>query len=344
MDYLIILIIIGGIGFFIYSLRKSKTVTPWKNNPRTQQPEAQLEKDTTSAIRLPSEESPENSLRDDFLTVVRYGKAEKVKAALAAGVDPNCIIEGEVPLMVAASVGIVEKVEVLLNAGADPNYRDSCGRDALISAALRLDSKHTDLLPVIDKLLKSGANPNHTENNFQSAIQLAAYFDHLEAVKMILSSNLISETFNLEKAIENAKENGNQEIIILLKSYLDKVRSKAEALKTHTTIDTKKDATAEKTIYFGKMTDKTVDVTISVEGYIHGSDLYGGKYHAKLPVNMISDQLLNHIAAKIGVVGGFHMGYMLLLNGKTILTCREKKTLRETDVKDGDTLTFMDWG
>ncbi len=114
----------------------------------------------------------------------------------------------------------------MLGAGADPNYRDSYGRDALINAALRLDSEYQDQLPVIEKLLKSGADPNHTENNFQSAIQLAAYHGHIEAVKMILNSGLITETFNLEKALDSAENEGNQEICDLVKNYIEKLSQK----------------------------------------------------------------------------------------------------------------------
>ncbi len=137
-----------------------------------------IKKNTPSAIETPPEESPEKSLRSDFLKAIHNEEVENVKAALEAGADPNCIIEdefqsypggfphhhGQVPLIAAASLGNAEIVEVLLGAGADPNYRDSYGRDALINAALRLDSEYQDQLPVIEKLLKSGADPNHTEN------------------------------------------------------------------------------------------------------------------------------------------------------------------------------------
>ena len=369
--------------------KKEKSFRTDSKRNESQQREDRLIKNTPFAIVNPPEESPEKSLRSDFLKAIDNEEVENVKAALEAGADPNWIVEnefvsepggypfkhGENPLDMAASGdnadilkillgtgaysnwtingallksarwGNAEKVEVLLGAGADPNYRDSYGRDALINAALSLDSEYQDQLPVIEKLLKSGADPNHTENNFQSAIQLAAYHGHIKAVKMILNSGLITETFNLKKALDSAKNKGNQEICVLVKNYIEKVDSETEPLISNTNIDTTEDTTTEKTIYFGEMmTGRTVDVTISVEGFIHGSDLYGGKYHAKLPVNMISDQLLNHIADKIGIIASFHMGYMLLLNGETILTCREKKALRETDVKDGDILTFIDWG
>lgn len=323
------------------------------------QHEDRLRENTPPTIETPPEESPENLLRSEFLKAIHNKEVENVKKALEAGADTNCIIEdefqlyprgypsyhGQVPLMAAASMGNAEIVEVLLDAGADPNYRNSYGRDALINAALSLESEYQDQLPVIKKLLKRGADPNHTEKNFQSAIQLAAYFNHVEAIKMILNSGLITETFNLEKALDKAKKNGNKEICDLINNFIEKVKSEKKIVTAETTADSREDTTTEKTIYFGEMMPgKTVEVIVSVEGYIHGSNFYGGKYHAKLPLDMVSSQLLNHIADKIGVIGSFHMGYMLKLEDKTILTCREKKTLRDTGVKNGDTLTFIDWG
>lgn len=339
--------------------RKQDSLSQDVKHDELQQPEDRLKENTPSTVETPPEESPEKSLRSNFLKAIYNEQVENVKAALEAGADPNCIIEdefqsspedypsyhGESPLMLAAAIGNAEIVGILLDAGAIPNFRDSYGRDALIKAALRLDSEFLDRLPVIEELLKRGADPNHTENNFQSAIQLAAYYGHVEAVKTILNSSLVTETFNLEKAIDTAEENGNQEICNLVKDYIEKVKSGEETVTAETNADATEHTTADKTIYFGEMMPgETVEVTISVEGNIHGSDLYGGKYHAKLPLDMVSDQLLNHIADKIGVIGSFHMGYMLLLEGETILTCKEKKTLRDTDAKDGDALIFIDWG
>ncbi len=278
-----------------------------------------------------------------LIAAASLGNAEIVKILLDTGAYPKLRVNAA--LMEAAASGKVEAVKILLGAGADPNYRDRFGRDALISAALRLDSEYCDPLPVIDILLKSGADPNHTENNGQSAISLAAYYNHVEAIKMMLKNGLFTEPFNLKKALDWAKKNGNQEVFDLINNLIEKVQSEKKRVTAETTTDSREDTTTEKTIYFGEMMPgKTVDVIVSVEGYIHGSDSYGGKYHAKLPLDMVSTQLLNHIADKIGVIRGFHMGYMLLLKGETILTCREKKTLRDTGVKNGDTLTFIDWG
>ena len=88
------------------------------------------------------------------LRAVAAGDASALKAALAAGADPNARGgRGWTPLMHAANKGYKLLVPPLLKAGAKPNLRATDGATALFIAALRGHSE------IIAALMKAGADP-----------------------------------------------------------------------------------------------------------------------------------------------------------------------------------------
>jgi ankyrin repeat protein len=322
-------------------------------------------KNETSKTKRPQDGQSETWSPYRLGMAVYRGTLADVKAALNDGADPNTVLrsgieserpdwpsshKGESVLMIAAynsnnSPEQTEIVRLLLEAGAKPNFRDVSGRDALINAALNI--KFSDQTPIIKTLLQYGADPNHVENNgTQTAIGLAAYYGSSDIVKALLDSNLITNEFSLSRALENKygsdgavkSETKREEIRDLIETYIDKLQAKKGTDPAKTTVP------KPKIIHFEGGAEDLVTVTIRVEGNIMGTNMYGGEYDARLPLDMASPQLLNHIAEKISVIGGFHMGYMLMRGATTILTCREQKTLRAKGVTNGDVLTFVDWG
>ena len=264
---------------------------------------------SVSAEQIDLSKMQEGASNDKFFNAAASGDVEAVKQQILTGADINTkSYRGETAVMLAAMEGHTEVVITLIEAGVDINDQNVYG-------------KHTPLI-------------------------LAALSGHFDTVKELIDSGADISLKNQfgKTAEEAAKDSGHSDIAGFLKA--GPVRRTPTEKKERSTTNTSGDTTApRKTINLsGIAPGKAVDVTISVEGYINGSDLYGGKYQAKLPINLVSDQLLNHIAQDLGVFSRFHMGYMLLRNGKTILTCREKKTLSDADVKNGDILTFIDWG
>ena len=89
--------------------------------------------------------------------------------------------------MKASEIGFIPIIEVLLKSGANVNLRDLNGETALMKAV------RTGIIPAIELLLKAGANLNLQNNskyafNGFTAIYYAAFHGKLEIVQLLLSS------------------------------------------------------------------------------------------------------------------------------------------------------------
>lgn len=93
------------------------------------------------------------------------GGADTLRSLLTNGSDPDIKNRaGDSPLMIALRQkrGILG-VRMLLTHGADPNTVDAQGTPALVQSVLghtRFSAGGTDPIPVIEMLIKAGANPN----------------------------------------------------------------------------------------------------------------------------------------------------------------------------------------
>lgn len=83
-------------------------------------------------------------------------------------------------------------------------------------------------------------------------------------------------------------------------------------------------------------------------GGIGGTDRFTGKkYIAKLPLDLPAAMLLNHIADEMGVVKGYHSGYILKSRSEPYFSLSAEdntSTLRSVGVVHGAELEFIDWG
>jgi len=85
---------------------------------------------------------------------------------LARGADPNLLSrQGEPPLVLAAQLGFLDGVQLLLREGAKVDAANRRGETALIAAvqSANLPSARA-ALPVVQRLLRAGADPNKTDN------------------------------------------------------------------------------------------------------------------------------------------------------------------------------------
>ena len=110
---------------------------------------------------------------EDFVHLCERGSAQKIRAALKKGANPNAMAEGiesasvGTALMWAACANTPEVVSILLKAGADFNAKDEDGRTALMWAACENTAE------VVSILLKAGADIN-VRDNYDSTMLIRA--------------------------------------------------------------------------------------------------------------------------------------------------------------------------
>lgn len=97
---------------------------------------------------------PAVPLEEQALTAIQGGNGALLRALLDAGLDPEAELSGGTsPLSLAAMANNVEAVDILVEAGADIDAIDSAGETALMRAARFSDA------PVIEAILDAGADP-----------------------------------------------------------------------------------------------------------------------------------------------------------------------------------------
>lgn len=110
-----------------------------------------------------------------------YGKADVIRALVAAGASVSADQDGESALAVAAHEGHSAAVEALIAAGAAVNAKDKDGNTALMAAAA------SNRAGAIRVLLARGAEINAANNDGASALIAAAYGGHAEATAALLT-------------------------------------------------------------------------------------------------------------------------------------------------------------
>lgn len=111
------------------------------------------------------------------------GHLEIVRLLLEANANPNIASEeGLTPLHAAVIFNHTEIVQLLLFSGADPDAQDDEGHTAIFDAA---ENNYPALLKILHSV---GADLELTvteKNGTGTAVDVAAHFDHVEALKML---------------------------------------------------------------------------------------------------------------------------------------------------------------
>jgi ankyrin repeat protein len=103
------------------------------------------------------------------------------------GANVNAISssEGNTPLGLAANSGSIDKMQCLLAAGADLNRQTPYRYTALIHAAYAPEQRR---LPVIETLLRAGADPDVVTTFNESALSVTSYFADFACIKALLAA------------------------------------------------------------------------------------------------------------------------------------------------------------
>lgn len=133
-------------------------------------------------------ETPEQAARaiarhlgQPLFAAVREGDAEGVRALLAAGANPDALIEGDgTPLIEAARQGRIDIVEILLAKGANPDLAARGDGNPLIMAAGR------GRLDIVKLLVTRGANVESYVPGDETPLINAAQSGSLETVRYLV--------------------------------------------------------------------------------------------------------------------------------------------------------------
>jgi len=171
--------------------------------------------------------------RDDrgataLMCAARDGRVHVVKALLGAGSDPNVVLKkskksggildhmelgGESALSMAVCSRSVAVVDLLLAAGAKIDNKE-CGH----LVAMLLQTGERDCLPVIEKLLDAGMNPDARWPQINvSALEIAAQEGFSEMVaKLIDKGARLKSPSERDRAIKTAVEHGHIDAALAL--------------------------------------------------------------------------------------------------------------------------------
>ena len=174
----------------------------------------------SSITALPRDPEPGEKPKKDYYGgftplhfAARQGDIESTRLLIAAGGDVNAITaDGKAPLELAVYNGNYELASVLIDSKANVNHADAEGFTPLFWAVDRRNMETNpgmpwmvtlDPLPLIKKLLESGANPNAFVDNiptsrrsslnltprttFATALGRAAFSADMELVRLLLS-------------------------------------------------------------------------------------------------------------------------------------------------------------
>uniref|UniRef100_A0A8C6TNC9 Myotrophin n=1 Tax=Neogobius melanostomus TaxID=47308 RepID=A0A8C6TNC9_9GOBI len=115
-------------------------------------------------------------MADKLMWALKNGQLDEVRATLVTAEDVNRMLEGRMPLHVAADFGQVEVVEYLISKGANVNAPDKHGITPLLSACYE---NHASCVKI---LLEKGADKECKGPDGLSAFEAA----ESDAVKALL--------------------------------------------------------------------------------------------------------------------------------------------------------------
>jgi hypothetical protein len=123
-----------------------------------------------------------SSANEKLRDAARSGDVAEIERQIAAGADPNALVDDYTPLQWAARYSHLAAIAALLKAGARVDGADSAGITPLMWAAA---SNHT---AAIDALVAAGAQAHCANRRGVTALHYASMYGHLDAACVLVEA------------------------------------------------------------------------------------------------------------------------------------------------------------
>jgi ankyrin repeat protein len=130
------------------------------------------------------------SADDKLCRAAIRGDVVEMERLIAAGADPNALVNGYAPLQEAAARGHIAAIAALLKAGASVDVTDSGGNTALMWAA------RDNCAAAVDTLVAAGADVHGTSNHGNTALHWASMRGFLDATRAVLEAGARTDMRN----------------------------------------------------------------------------------------------------------------------------------------------------
>jgi uncharacterized protein len=133
-----------------------------------------------------------SSANEELCNAAGRGDVAEIERQIAAGADPNALVNDLTPLQRAAQNGHVAAIAALVKAGARVDGADSYGQTPLMWAAAK------DHTAVIDTLVAAGADVHRARTDGDTALHLASMRGKLDAARVLLEAGAKMDVRNKE--------------------------------------------------------------------------------------------------------------------------------------------------
>jgi ankyrin repeat protein len=131
-----------------------------------------------------------SSANEKLCDAAERGGVAEIERQIAAGADPNALVDDLTPMQWAAARGHVAAIAVLLKAGARVDGVDEDGWTPLMWAAGNGNTA------AIDALVAAGADVHHTSNRGNTALHAASEKGQLDAARVLLEAGAKTDVRN----------------------------------------------------------------------------------------------------------------------------------------------------
>jgi ankyrin repeat protein len=131
-----------------------------------------------------------SSANDKLVDAARDGDVAEIERQIAAGADPNALVDDWTPLQRAAANGHIAAIAALLKAGARVDGANSYGCTPLMWAAA---NGHT---AAVDALVAAGADVHRADMYGNTALNDASAYGRLDAARVLLEAGARADVRN----------------------------------------------------------------------------------------------------------------------------------------------------
>jgi ankyrin repeat protein len=129
---------------------------------------------------------------DKLVNAAYSGDVAEIERQIAAGADPNALVNNWTPLQRAARSGNVAAMAALLKAGARVDSADTGGNTPLMLISWK---GHT---AAVDALVAAGADVNRADKGGGTALHRASANGKLDAARLLLEAGARTDVCNKE--------------------------------------------------------------------------------------------------------------------------------------------------